>query len=111
VYGPFFPGQNVGMATVQAVATLHTGAQRDTLTGPFTFQLTNLSELVVFAGSGTFSAARLEIEPLALTLARDDLAIRVPVVRKIKCAGRPARGPPCHRSHTLSAVGATPRVR
>lgn len=65
VYGSFFPGQNVGMATVEAVATLQTDAGGDTLTGPFTFQLTNLSGTVVLSGSGTFSANRLVIQPLA----------------------------------------------
>jgi hypothetical protein len=66
VYGPIlFPGQNVGMATVEAVVTLHTGAGGDTLTGPFTFQLTNLQGTVLFAGSGTVSATRLQIQPLA----------------------------------------------
>ncbi len=65
LYGSFFPGQNVGVATVEAVASFQNGAGGDTLTGPFTFQLTNLQGTVVFAGSGTFSATRLEIEPLA----------------------------------------------
>ncbi len=50
VYGSFFPGQNVGVATVQAVATL----QQDTLTGPFTFQLTNLQGTVVLGASERF---------------------------------------------------------
>jgi hypothetical protein len=65
VYGSFFPGQNVGVATVEAVATLQNGPAGDTATGPFTFQLTNLQGVEVFAGSGTFSATRLKIEPLA----------------------------------------------
>ncbi len=56
-----FPGQNVGLATIQAVATL----QQDTATGPFTFQLTNLAGQVVLRASGMFSATRLKIEPLA----------------------------------------------
>ena len=65
-YGPIlFPGQDVGMANVEAVVTLHTDAGADTLTGPFTFQLTNLQGTVVFAGSGTVSATRLKIQPLA----------------------------------------------
>lgn len=55
-----FPGQNVGVATVQAVATV----QQDTATGPFTFQLTNLQGTVVLRASGTVSATRLKIEPL-----------------------------------------------
>ena len=63
--GPFFPGQNVGVATIEAVATLETGASGQTLTGPFTFQLTNLQGTVVLAARGTFSATRLQIQPLA----------------------------------------------
>lgn len=65
VYGPFFPGQNVGMATVEAVATVQNGAGGDMITGPFTFQLTNLQGQLVFQGSGSFSATRLQIQPLA----------------------------------------------
>jgi hypothetical protein len=64
-YGSFFPGQNVGMATIEAVGTLRTSAAGQTLSGSFTFQLTNLQETVVLPASGTFSATRLEIEPLA----------------------------------------------
>ena len=65
VYGSFFPGQNIGMGTVEVVATLETVAGEDTLTGPFTFQLTNLAGHVVLMGSGTFSSTRLKIQPLA----------------------------------------------
>jgi len=64
-YGAFFPGQHVGFTNIQAVATLQHGQNGDTATGPFTFQLTNLSNRVVLAASGTFSATRLKIEPLA----------------------------------------------
>jgi hypothetical protein len=64
-YGSFFPGQNVGMATIEAVGTLRTSAAGQTLSGTFTFQLTNLQGIVVLPASGTFSATRLEIEPLA----------------------------------------------
>jgi hypothetical protein len=64
-YGTFFPGENVGFASIQAVATLQHGQNGDTLTGPFTFQLTNLSGRVVLAASGSFSATRVKIEPLA----------------------------------------------
>jgi hypothetical protein len=64
-YGSFFPGQNVGVATIEAVGTLQTGAGGDTATGLFTFQLTNLSGQVVLPASGNFSATRLKIEPLA----------------------------------------------
>jgi hypothetical protein len=66
LYGPFFPGQNIGVNTVQAVGTLHTGIGGDTLSGSFTNQFVNLDgTVVVFSGSGTFSATRLGIEPLA----------------------------------------------
>jgi hypothetical protein len=65
VYGSFFPGENVGVFTVEAVATLQTTASGQTLTGPFTNQVANLQGMVVFAGSGTFSATRLQIQPLA----------------------------------------------
>jgi hypothetical protein len=64
-YGSYFPGQYVGVASIQAVATLQHGANGDTAAGPFTFQLTNLAGQVVLAASGTFSATRLKIEPLA----------------------------------------------
>ncbi len=64
-YGSFFPGQNVGVATIEAAATLQHSETGDTLTSPFTFQLTNLQGTVVLAASGTFSATRLKIEPLA----------------------------------------------
>jgi len=65
LYGSFFPGENVGVNTVQAVGTFHTGSEGDSLTGSFTNQLVNLGGTNVFAGNGTFSATRLEIEPLA----------------------------------------------
>jgi hypothetical protein len=65
LYGPFFVGQSVGEATIQAVGTLHHGDDGDTLEGPFTFQLKNLNGVVVGTGSGTASFTRLKIEPLA----------------------------------------------
>ena len=65
LYGSFFPGQNVGVLNVQAVATVHTGKGGDTLTGQATFQFVNLAGEVVFHGSETFSATRLRIKPLA----------------------------------------------
>ena len=65
LYGPFFPGQHVGFETVQAVLTVHAGSDGDTLEGPFTVQFANLGGQMVFASSGTVSAKRLEIEPLA----------------------------------------------
>ncbi len=65
LYGPFFVGQPVGEATIQAVGTLHHGDDGDTLEGPFTFQVKNLNGVVVGTGSGTASFKRLRIEPLA----------------------------------------------
>ena len=65
LYGSFFPGQNVGVNAVQAVGTFQTGKTGDSLTGSFTNQFVNLGGTVVFAGSGTFAATRLAIEPLA----------------------------------------------
>jgi len=64
LYGPFSLGQNVGVNTVEAVGTLYTGKNGDSLTGSFTNQFVNLGGEVVFAGSGTFAATRLTIEPL-----------------------------------------------
>jgi hypothetical protein len=65
IYYQSFPGQNVGILSVQAVGTVQHTKKGDTLTGPVTFQLTNLFDEVVFAGSGTASFNRVEIEPLA----------------------------------------------
>ncbi|PYN95581.1 MAG: hypothetical protein DMD89_19345 [Candidatus Rokuibacteriota bacterium] len=65
LYGPFIPGQHVGLETVQAVLTVHASADGDTLAGPFTVRFANLGGQVVFAGSGTISAKRIKIEPLA----------------------------------------------
>ena len=64
-YGPSFPGQNIGLASIQAVGTVRHTESGDTLTGPVTFQLTNLFDQVVFAGSGTAFFTRVVIEPLA----------------------------------------------
>ena len=64
LYGSFFPGQNVGVNAVQAVGIFQTGKNGDSLTGSFTNQFVNLGGQVVFAGSGTFAATRLPIEPL-----------------------------------------------
>jgi hypothetical protein len=64
-YGSFFPGQNVGVNNVEAVATLHTGEGGDTLTGPFTTQFVTLSGQVAFAESGTFTATRFKTKPLS----------------------------------------------
>jgi hypothetical protein len=65
VYGSFFPGQNVGQATVQFTAALQSTSSGQILVGSFTFQLTNLEGTVVLSGSGPFTATRLKIEPLA----------------------------------------------
>jgi len=64
LYGPFFPGQNVGVNAVQAVGAVHSGRNGDSLTGSFTNQFVNTGGQVVFAGSGTFTAIRLAIQPL-----------------------------------------------
>lgn len=66
LYGSFFPGQNVGVNKVEAVGTFHTGKNGDSLTGSFTNQFVNLNGEVVFAGSGTFTATRLGIEPFTV---------------------------------------------
>lgn len=63
-YGRSFPGQNVGIVSIQAVGTVKQTENGDTLTGPVTFQLRTLSDQVVFAGSGTASFTRVAIEPL-----------------------------------------------
>lgn len=65
LFGPFFIGQQVGVTTVQTVSTLQNGEDGDTLAGQATFQARNLRGEVVVAGSATFSATRLKIEPLA----------------------------------------------
>ena len=41
LYGSFFAGQNVGVNTVEAVGTFHSGKNGDTLTGSFTNQFVN----------------------------------------------------------------------
>jgi hypothetical protein len=64
IYGSSFPGENIGLDSIQAVGTVRHSKNGDTLTGPVTFQLTNLSDQVVFAGSGTASFNRVTIEPL-----------------------------------------------
>lgn len=64
LYGSFFPGQNVGLNTVEAIGTLHTDKDGDSLTGSFTNQFVNLGGHPVFTGNGTFTATRLKIEPL-----------------------------------------------
>ena len=64
-YGSFFPGQNVGTATIEAIGTLQNGANGQIVSGPFTFQLTNLQGTVVLKAGGNFSATRVQILPLA----------------------------------------------
>jgi hypothetical protein len=56
----------VGVNAVQAVGIFQTGKNGDSLTGSFTNQFVNLGGEVVFAGSGTFAATRLAIEPLTI---------------------------------------------
>jgi len=63
LYGSFFPGQYVGVNTVEAAGTLHNGKRGDSLTGSFTNQFVNLDGQAVFAGGGTFSATRLGATP------------------------------------------------
>jgi hypothetical protein len=70
IYHQLFPGQNVGMASIQSVVTLQHTNSGDILRGPFTFQLTTLDGQPVPAdmggtGSGTVSLSRVTIEPLA----------------------------------------------
>jgi hypothetical protein len=65
VYGSFFPGQHIGEATVQFTGTVQNTASGQTLSGSFTFQLTNLQGAVVLSGSGPFSAKRINVQPLA----------------------------------------------
>jgi len=64
-YGSFYPGQNVGQATVEFAGTVQTTSSGQILSGSFTFQLTNLQGTVVLTGSGPFTATRLKIQPLA----------------------------------------------
>jgi len=65
VYGPFFPGQHIGEATVQFTGTVQTTPSGQSLSGSFTFQLTTLQGAVVLTGSGPFSATPIKIQPLA----------------------------------------------
>jgi hypothetical protein len=62
IYGSFLQGQQVGEAIVEATGTLQSDG---TLAGKFTFQLTDLAGTEVFADGGTFTAKRINIEPLA----------------------------------------------
>ena len=63
---PFFPGQYIGVATIEAVGTLQNTANGQILSGTYTFQLTNLHGINVLPGAkGTFSATRIQIQPLA----------------------------------------------
>ena len=66
LYGSAFPGQNVGVDNVEAVAAFKSGETGDTLSGPFTTQFVNLSGQVEFSGSGTFTATRLACKGLNL---------------------------------------------
>ena len=65
IYGTFFPGQNVGLVSIQAVGTLERATSGDRITASFTYELTNLNNQEVFAGDGTVSFGRVTIEPLA----------------------------------------------
>ena len=57
--GPF-PGQNIGLATLQGVTTLEHTKSGDTLTGPWTVQLTDLKGNVVVTHTGTLFFSRIE---------------------------------------------------
>lgn len=65
VYGTFFPGQHVGVASIQGVGTFQPTPNGDNIVGRVTFQLVNVSGQVVFAGSGTVALGRVGIEPMA----------------------------------------------
>jgi hypothetical protein len=65
IYHQLFLGQNIGLASIQAVLTLQQTNNGDILSGPFTFQLKDLSGSKVLTGSGTVSLSRVAIEPLA----------------------------------------------
>jgi hypothetical protein len=58
IYGAFFPGQTVGIATVRVTPALN--ARRDTLTGPFTVEFKTMDGVTVFTGSGSVVAKRLQ---------------------------------------------------
>jgi hypothetical protein len=62
--GPYFPGQNVGVATIEFVGALQPSSSGQVLVGSFTFQFTDLQGNLVFPGSGKFSASPLKIQPL-----------------------------------------------
>jgi hypothetical protein len=58
IYGPFVPGQYVGVNAVQALGTLHDGGD---LAGSFTTQFISLATgQPTFSGNGTFTAIRLK---------------------------------------------------
>jgi hypothetical protein len=70
IYHQLFPGENMGLATIQSVVTLQHTQSGDVLEGRFTFELTTLDGQPVPAavggrGSGTVSLSRVAIEPLA----------------------------------------------
>jgi len=69
IYGTFYPGENIGLTTVQAVDTLEHTEDGDRLTGDFTGQFTRLPPPLgdgkqVAAVAGTVSFSRVAIEPL-----------------------------------------------
>jgi hypothetical protein len=65
IYHQLFPGENVGVASIQSTLTFQQSESRDILEGPFSFQLTDLGGVKVLSGSGTVSLKRVAIEPLA----------------------------------------------
>jgi hypothetical protein len=65
IYHQMFLGENVGLASIQAVLNFQQTESGDILKGRFTFQLTNLSGVQVLTGGGSVSLKRVAIEPLA----------------------------------------------
>jgi hypothetical protein len=54
-----FPGQNIGVVTLETVATLQHTNSGDSLTGNYSIKYRNLSDVVVFSGSGMLSFSRI----------------------------------------------------
>ena len=51
-------------STIRRMIAFYTGSNGDSFAGSFTNQFVNLDGQMVFAGSGTFTGTRLEVEPL-----------------------------------------------
>jgi hypothetical protein len=64
-YGPIlFPGQHIGVATIQERLNRRRDGNSEVLEGRFTIQFRNLQGVVLFSGSGTVEGRRVPIEPL-----------------------------------------------